>query len=78
MFSHDIIKKYSCNFIPKPPRYYNQNILAQSQYRERTVGPLNWNLDVCACRITHLITIMVASQLHFLASKNAELTGRSQ
>ena len=48
-----------------------------SQYREWTVG-LNWNLDVNACRITHLITIMAASQLHFLANKNAEMAGRSQ
>ena len=48
------------------------------QYREWTVGPLNWNLGLHACRITHLITIIAASQLHFLANKNAELAGRSQ
>ena len=28
--------------------------------------------------ITHLITIMPASQFHFLANKNAELAGGSQ
>ena len=30
-----------------------------------------------ACVSTHLITIMPASQLHFLANKNAELAGGS-
>ena len=49
-----------------------------TQYREWTVGPLNWNLGVRACRITHLITIMAASQLLVLANENAELAGRSQ
>ena len=29
-------------------------------------------------RMLHYIIIIPASQLHFLASKNAELTGRSQ
>ena len=32
----------------------------------------------CATLITHLITIISASQLHFLANRNAELPGRSQ
>ena len=48
------------------------------QYREWTVGPLNWNLGVRACRITHLITIIAASQLHVLANENAKLAGCSQ
>ena len=49
-----------------------------AQYREWTVGPLNWNLCDRACRITHLISIMAASQLHVLANENGELAGRSQ
>ena len=52
--------------------------MLQAQYREWTVGPLNWNFGVRACRITHLIIIMAASQLHFLTNENAELAGRSQ
>ena len=31
-----------------------------------------------ALRITHVIGIISASQLHFLANKNTELAGRSQ
>ena len=42
------------------------------------VGPLNWNLGVRACRITHLITIMAACQLQVLANEDAELAGCSQ
>ncbi len=49
-----------------------------AQYREQTVGTLNWNLCVHARRITHLMTIIPASQLHFLANENAELASRSQ
>ena len=48
------------------------------QYRECTVGPLNWILCVRACRITHVISIIAASQLHFLANRNAELAVGSQ
>ena len=33
---------------------------------------------LCYARITHVITIMPASKLHFLANKNAKLAGRSQ
>ena len=52
--------------------------IVSSQYREWTVEPLYWSLCVHAYRITHLITIIPASQLHFLANKNAELPGGSQ
>ena len=50
--------------------FWMTNDQVLSQYREWTVGPLN--------RITHLITIMAASQLHVLANENAELAGCSQ
>ena len=53
-------------------------LYTRPQYREWTVGSLNWNLGVHACRITHLITIMAVSQLHVLANETAELAGRSK
>ena len=35
------------------------------------------SLCVHACRITHVISILSASQLHFLANRNPELAGRT-
>ena len=43
----------------------------ESRYRETCYALC------CAC-ITHVITIMPASKLQFLANKNAKLAGRSQ
>ena len=45
---------------------------------EWTVGPLHWILCVHAFRITHVISIFVASQLAFLANRNPELADGSQ
>ena len=58
--------------------YVKELIFFWAQYREWTVGPLNLDLCVRACRITHVISIISISQLHFLANKNAELASRSQ
>ena len=45
-------------------------------------NPDDSHLYVCSltieCRITHVISIFSASQLHFLANRNAELAGGSQ
>ena len=35
-------------------------------------------MGVRACRVAHLITIVAASQLHFVANESAELAGRSR
>ena len=48
------------------------------QNRDGTEGPLNLSLCVRAYRITHVVSILSASQLHFLANKNAELAGSSK
>ena len=76
---------YYFSSVAKPARKFgrameilNHYYSPSAQYREWPVRPLNWNFGVRACHITHLIIIMVASQLHFLANKNAELAGRSQ
>ena len=45
---------------------------------EWTVGPLHWSLCARAFRITHVISIFVASQLDFLANRNPELADGSQ
>ena len=45
---------------------------------EWTVGPLHWSLCARAFRITHVISIFLASQLHFLANRNPELADGSQ
>ena len=47
--------------------------------RERTVRPLKSEYCVPRIyRITHVITIITASQLHFLVNNNTDLTIRSQ
>ena len=43
-----------------------------------TVGSPNLSLCVHAYHITHVISIMPASQFHFQANKNAELAGGNQ
>ena len=53
------------------------------QSMNHDVGGRHWGHSnqvsvICAYRITHLITIIPASQLHFLAYKNAQLPGGSQ
>ena len=45
---------------------------------EWTVGPLHWGLCARAFRIVHVISIFLASQLHFLANRNPELADGSQ
>ena len=49
-----------------------------STVREWTVVPLQWILCARAFCITHVISILTASQLHFLANNNAELARGSQ
>ena len=38
----------------------------------------SFEVCVCACRTTYVISILSASKLHFLANKNAALAGGSQ
>ena len=42
------------------------------------VGPLHRSLCARAFRITHVISIFLDSQLHFLANRNPELGDGSQ
>ena len=59
-------------------RWFLSRHLVRPQFRNRQKG---YSIEVCVS--THIalrvfITIMPASQLHFLADKNAELAGGSQ
>ena len=69
---------FQLNISPIPILNIQLDLLTVSQYREVHLGRNLWSFCRHACRITHLITIMAASQLHFLANDHDVLYGRSQ
>ena len=73
--SSNIVKKVQLNQEHKPSGViwvqFDHSIGMNSRATQLKFG-------VHACRITHLITIMAASQLHFLANENTKLAVCSQ